>query len=283
MWRELSRWVIDSVILDARLPGEDGTGLRRTPRSRSNIPIIMPTAQGGETDRVVGLEVGADDYLVKPFSPRELPARVRSVPRRVAPVDAPLKPKLPRFAGWSFDRGRRESRSPRGIVVHLSSGEFDLLGMFLDNADRAVSRGELPTRRGNAAQPFDRSVDISVGRPRRKLDIDGNGEESIKSIRGFGCRFTVPVEEFGCGMRRPTVRLSDGSRLEFSAPRSWRARTTPVRAGLIAVVFLVGVGVLAFRIAGGLAGPIERLAEAVAVAGDPVNPQLRLESPRSRG
>jgi two-component system, OmpR family, response regulator len=195
MYRALSQWAIDLIILDVRLPGEDGTSLCRSLRAKSNIPVIMLTAAGSEIDRIVGLEVGADDYLVKPFSPRELLARVRSVLRRAAPADPVPKPKRLRFAGWMLDQGRRELRSPSGVVVHLSSSEFELLSFFLAHPQQAIGREELLTQRRNAAQPFDRSIDILVSRLRRKLDGSGSGEDLIKSVRGFGYQFAATVEE----------------------------------------------------------------------------------------
>lgn len=195
MYRALAQWVIDLIILDVRLPGEDGTSLCRSLRARSDIPVIMLTAAGSEIDRIVGLEVGADDYLVKPFSPRELLARVRSVLRRAGPAESAARPKRLHFAGWTLDQGKRELRSPADVVVHLSSGEFDLLNVFLAHPQQAISRDELLTQRKNAAQPFDRSIDILVSRLRRKLDADGSGEGLIKSVRGFGYQFASAVEE----------------------------------------------------------------------------------------
>lgn len=195
MFKVLAQWVVDMIILDIMLPGEDGTSLCRTLRTHSNIPVIMLTAVSSEIDRIVGLEVGADDYLVKPFSPRELLARVRTVLRRAGMADIAPRPKILRFAGWSLDQGRRELRSPDGVVVHLSSGEFELLNTFLAHPQRAIGREELLNQRKNGGVAFDRSIDILVSRLRRKLDVGGRGEHLIKSVRGFGYQFTVPVEE----------------------------------------------------------------------------------------
>ncbi|AWK88451.1 response regulator [Azospirillum thermophilum] len=195
MFNVLNQRVIDLIILDVMLPGEDGTSLCRTLRTKSDIPVIMLTAVNSEVDRIVGLEVGADDYLVKPFSPRELLARIRSVLRRTTHAEATVRPKLLRFAGWLLDEGQRELRSPDGVVVHLSSGEFDLLSTFLRNPQRAIGREELLAQRKDSVSAFDRSIDIQVSRLRRKLEVSGNGEQLIKTVRGFGYQFTVPVEE----------------------------------------------------------------------------------------
>lgn len=200
MFNVLNQRVIDLIVLDVMLPGEDGTSLCRTLRTRSDIPVIMLTAVNSEIDRIVGLEVGADDYLVKPFSPRELLARIRSVLRRTTHADTAPRPKVLRFAGWSLDQGQRELRSPDGVVVHLSSGEYELLNTFLGNPQRAIGREELLTLRRDSVSAFDRSIDILVSRLRRKLDVgESSGDQLIKTVRGFGYQFTAPVEELLAG------------------------------------------------------------------------------------
>ncbi|MGQ9371017.1 response regulator [Azospirillum sp. ST 5-10] len=199
MFNALHQWAIDLIILDVMLPGEDGTSLCRTLRTQSDVPVIMLTAVNSEVDRVVGLEVGADDYLVKPFSPRELLARIRSVLRRTTHAEAAVRPKVLRFAGWSLDQGQRELRSPDGVVVHLSSGEFELLNTFLSNPQRAIGREELLTQRRDSVSAFDRSIDIQVSRLRRKLETGGSGDQLIKTVRGFGYQFTAAVEELAAG------------------------------------------------------------------------------------
>lgn len=183
---------IDLVILDLMLPGASGLVLCREIRGRSAIPIIMLTAKGEETDRIVGLEVGADDYLAKPFNPRELLARVRAVLRRAT---APEKPRTVtreiEFAGWHLDTMRRQLSSPGGVVVELSGGEYDLLLAFIEHPNRVLSRDQLlELARNRVSVGFDRSIDVQVSRLRRKLE----GEESpalIKTVRGAGYLFTA--------------------------------------------------------------------------------------------
>jgi len=195
----LEDWNIDLIVLDLMLPGEDGLTLCRELRARSAIPIVMLTAMGEETDRIVGLEMGADDYLPKPFNPRELLARIKAVLRRAeerverrAPGEAD---QAVHFAGWKLDPARRSLASPQGVTVTLTSGEFDLLVAFLDHPRRVLSRDQLlDLTRGRAAAPFDRSVDIQVSRLRRKIESDSASPELIKTVRGGGYIFTPTVE-----------------------------------------------------------------------------------------
>jgi two-component system, OmpR family, response regulator len=203
----------DLVILDLMLPGEDGLSLCRFLRDTRRLPVIMLTAMGSETDRVVGLEMGADDYLAKPFSTRELLARIKAVLRRVAapppipaapaaespaglaaPRDMPQRD-LFRFAGWTLDAGRRQLRSPEAVLVELTGGEFDLLLALLLNPQRVLNRDQLlDLTRGRIAGPLDRTMDVQVGRLRRKLEVDPKAPELIKTVRGGGYILATAVE-----------------------------------------------------------------------------------------
>ncbi len=198
MRRALEDWRIDLIILDLMLPGEDGLTLCRKLRAESGIPIIMLTAMGEETDRIVGIEMGADDYLPKPFNPRELLARVKAVLRRARgmPVDASPGEKTGlEFAGWKLDLARRRLESPDGVVVSLSAGEYDLLVAFAEHPQRVLSRDQLlDLSRGRMAAPFDRSVDVQVGRLRRKIEANPKEPELIKTVRGGGYVFTPVVQ-----------------------------------------------------------------------------------------
>jgi two-component system OmpR family response regulator len=183
----LARRRPDLLILDLMLPGEDGVSLCRATRADSPIPIIILTAKGDEADRVDGLESGADDYLSKPFGGRELLARIRAVLRRAAPGEAVAGRPVLAFAGWCLDTGRRTLTSPEGVLVDLSSGEYDLLLAFLRHPHRTLSRDELlDLARGRVAGPFDRTIDVQVGHLRRKLEADPKSPELIKTIRGEG-------------------------------------------------------------------------------------------------
>ncbi|WP_322045800.1 response regulator [Paraburkholderia sp. J67] len=189
---------IDLVILDVMLQGEDGFSLCRQLRATSKIPVIMLTAVADHVDRVVGLEIGADDYLVKPFDARELLARVKAVLRRTTQADTtisstPTRPVLT-FAGWRLDIARRELRSTDNTLTILSSGEFDLLLVFAEHAQRMLTRDQLlDMTRGAAYEAFDRSIDVQVARLRRKLDTDINVESVIRTVRGGGYIFTPVV------------------------------------------------------------------------------------------
>jgi two-component system OmpR family response regulator len=195
---EMARGPVDLVILDLVLPGEDGLQLARELRSGSDVGIIMLTGRGETIDRIIGLEMGADDYLAKPFHMRELLARVRSVLRRGA-AHAGERSGGPRarirFAGWTLDLASRELLSPSGEEVRLTSGEFELLAAFVDHANQVLSRDRLlDLSRHRAAGPFDRTIDVQVGRLRRRLRDDPQNPTMIKTVRGGGYIFTPPVE-----------------------------------------------------------------------------------------
>ncbi len=196
MFKALGDWRFDLVVLDLMLPGEDGLSLCRRLRAGSTLPVIMLTAMGEETDRIVGLEMGADDYLPKPFNPRELLARMKAVLRRARalPEAPPRGSTRVGFAGWSLDLATRRLESPAGVAVELSAGEYDLLTAFLDHPRRVLNRDQLlDLSRGRAAAPFDRSVDVQVGRLRRKIEADAKDPQIIKTVRGGGYMFTPEV------------------------------------------------------------------------------------------
>lgn len=186
---------IDLVVLDVMLPDSNGFDLCRTIRATSTTPIIMLTAKGGEMDRIVGLELGADDYLAKPFNPRELLARIKAVLRRASSVADRPAPRTVRFDGWTLDTLRRELRNPSGVLVDLSGGEYDLLMTFVDAPQRVLTRDHLlDLTRHRVASSFDRSIDVQVSRLRRKLGGDEGSEGLIKTVRGAGYMFVPSVE-----------------------------------------------------------------------------------------
>jgi len=186
------------VVLDLMLPGEDGLSLLRWLRENGGrTPVVMLTAMGEETDRIVGLELGADDYVPKPFNPRELLARIRAVLRRAegAPAEAAQPPATFRFAGWTLDTGRRRLLDPSGAEVALTGGEFELLRILAERAGRVLTRDMLmDLLHGRATGPFDRAIDVAVSRLRRKLDDDGKAPALIKTVRGGGYVLAAPVE-----------------------------------------------------------------------------------------
>ena len=195
MRRELAGAGFDLVILDLMLPGEDGLSLCRDLRARSRIPILMLTARGDELDRIIGLEMGADDYLPKPFHPRELLARIRSILRRVQELAGEAPARALRFAGWTLDIGLRHLVGEDGVAVSLSTGEFRLLQALVENANRTMSRDRLmDVLSGREAGPFDRSVDVMISRLRRRLGDDGREPEIIKTVRNEGYVLTAKVE-----------------------------------------------------------------------------------------
>jgi len=189
---------IDLVILDIMMPGEDGLSLCRSIRESSGIPVIMLTARGEELDRIVGLEVGADDYVAKPFNPRELLARVGAVLRRTNTLPPRLRgpsAERYRFGEWTFNAAQREIVGPDGLALPLSSGEFKLLMAFLERPKVALSREQLlDLTKGRDAEVFDRSIDNQVSRLRRKIEQDPKNPRYIKTVWGGGYMFTSDVE-----------------------------------------------------------------------------------------
>lgn len=184
----------DLVVLDLMMPGEDGLSVCRRLAASAGPPVIMLSAMGEETDRIVGLELGADDYLPKPCNPRELLARVRAVLRRRREPSAFEGPgALVEFDGWRLDLVRRRLTSPRGVAVELSGGEFNLLRVFVERPERVLSRDQLlDLARGSTSEAFDRAIDVQVSRLRRKLD-DGSGRDLIRTVRGEGYVFSAQV------------------------------------------------------------------------------------------
>ncbi|MBI3376489.1 MAG: response regulator [Betaproteobacteria bacterium] len=198
MWTALARGKVDLIVLDLMLPGEDGLTLCRKLRSDSDTPVIMLTARGEETDRIVGLEMGADDYLAKPFSPRELLARIKSVLRRTRSLPRNLRAdetRTLRFAGWSLDTIARHLVSAEGVVTSLSGAEYELLRIFLDHPNHVLTRDQLMLlSKGRESEPFDRAIDLRVSRLRHRLGDDPADPRIIKTVRGQGYVLAVSVE-----------------------------------------------------------------------------------------
>jgi DNA-binding response OmpR family regulator len=194
---------VDLVLLDLGLPGEDGFTIARRMRESWRCGLIIVTGRGDAVDKVVGLEVGADDYVTKPFDLRELVARVKAVLRRLAPATPapaaaaaaqPAPPDKLRFAGWQLDTGSRSLRNPQGERVVLTGGEFDLLHVFTLHPGRVLSRDFLLEHtRGREATPFDRTIDVQVGRLRKKIEADADDPQLIRSVRGAGYMLVPPV------------------------------------------------------------------------------------------
>ncbi len=203
MHQALADWQIDLVILDIMLPGDDGFALCRQLRQAGRLPVIMLTAMTEDSDRIQGLELGADDYVIKPFNPRELLARIHAVLRRTEDGGQTGRtteeaPRSLRFLGWTLDRAARELHAPDGTVVHLSGGEFALLLAFLKNPQRVLSRDQLADMaRGQSATPFDRSIDIQISRLRRKIEPNPKDPSLIKTVHGQGYQFCADVRSGG--------------------------------------------------------------------------------------
>ncbi|MBK1682621.1 response regulator [Rhodoferax fermentans] len=196
MWAELARHPIDLVVLDVMLPGVDGLQLSREIRQRSTIPVILLTARRGIYDRIMGLENGADDYVSKPFEPRELVARIHTVLRRAKPTldsaAALLYSDVVHFDGWVLHRSERSLTSPSGLTVALSNAEFRLLSTFLQTPRRLFSRDQLVEQaRGRTMDVFERSIDLLVSRLRQKLAQDPQAPSMIKTVRGAGYMFNA--------------------------------------------------------------------------------------------
>ncbi|MBI2718171.1 MAG: response regulator transcription factor [Rhizobiales bacterium] len=199
MAAQMARQKFDLVILDVMLPGKNGFELCRDIRGRSDVPVIMLTAVNDLTDRVVGLEIGADDYVPKPFEPRELLARVRAVIRRKMGGGTAENAELPQgygFEGFTLDLATRKLTADGGVVVSLTAAEFDLLAAFARNPRRSLTRDQLlELTTGRAVNAFDRSIDILVSRLRKKLERNAGPEELIKTMRGTGYFFTPSVRK----------------------------------------------------------------------------------------
>ena len=197
MWETLANAPVDLVLLDVMLPGQSGLDLTRALRTKTQVPIIMVTARGDETDRVLGLELGADDYIPKPFSRHELLARIRAVLRRAQGneqrVSSLVADRL-LFAGWALDTRRRELTAPDGVAVDLSGGEYDLLLAFCEHPQRVLSRDQLlDLARNRVSDTVDRTVDVMVSRLRRKMEPIEDSPTIIKTIRGVGYMFVCAV------------------------------------------------------------------------------------------
>jgi two-component system OmpR family response regulator len=198
--RAWTRGAFQLVVLDLMLPGESGLDVARWLRDQEDVPIVMLSAMGEDTDRIIGLELGADDYIAKPFNPRELMARIRAVMRRATDMqDGPTSgeriARPLRFAGWTLEPARRRLLNPESVEVPLTGGEYDLLFALLERANRVLTRDMLlDLLRGRQAGPFDRAIDVAVSRLRRKLDDQGGGAQLIKTVRGGGYVLAATVE-----------------------------------------------------------------------------------------
>lgn len=198
MARMLSGNPIDLVILDLMMPGDDGLTLLKRERQRSQLPVIILSARGEEADRVLGLELGADDFVHKPFKPRELLARIRSVLRRFTAANQPSEhadERPYRFVGWEVDVTMRRLRDPAGDDVVLTTGEMRLLLALLAKPNRVLSRDYLLEKtQGRESGPFDRSVDVVMSRLRQRLRDDPGAPQIIQTVRGEGYLFLPRVE-----------------------------------------------------------------------------------------
>ena len=195
----MARETVDLVVLDVRLPGEDGMQIARKLRDASAIPILMLTGRAEEADRVMGHELGADDYLTKPFSPRELLARIRALLRRARAqatvADAIAAVRAYRFGGWELNIGLRKLKNPKGEAVELTNGEFRILAAFLSAPQRVLSRDQLlELSRVHSAEVYDRAIDLQILRLRRKIEIDPAHPQFITTERGAGYVFAAPVQ-----------------------------------------------------------------------------------------
>ena len=189
----------DLIILDVMLPGEDGFSICRSLRAFSQVPVIMLTANSDEMDRIVGLELGADDYLAKPFNPRELLARAKAILRRTDHVDAPEKVAAQRrycFAQFTLDTVSRELTDPNGLTDSLTGADYNLLMLFLTNPGQVLSRDSIAeTTRGRDSAPLDRFIDVHISRLRQRLGEDARHPQLIKTVRGEGYILTVNVNQ----------------------------------------------------------------------------------------
>ena len=196
MQSKLAHANIDLIVLDVMMPGEDGLSLCRKLAGEGDVPVILLTAVAGEMDRVIGLEIGADDYVCKPFNPRELLARIRVVLRRrlVSPAGKPQIVKCYRFNGWVLDARARTLTSPTGAHVEVTTGEFDLLQAFVEHPNCVLTRDQLlDLARGRVSMAIDRAIDVQVMRLRRKLEVDPQAPQLVKTVRNGGYIFTPEV------------------------------------------------------------------------------------------
>lgn len=198
MVQRLDKHAIDLVVLDLMLPDADGLVLCRNLRTKSNLPVLMLTARGEEADRILGIEMGADDYLVKPFSPRELLARIRSILRRTRALPPNLRPDAQRclaFAGWKLDTATRVLTGADGVATPLSGAEYRLLRILLDHPNRVLNRDQLVELiHGREAEPYDRAIDVQISRLRQRLQDTGRECGLIKTVRGEGYVLAAVVE-----------------------------------------------------------------------------------------
>lgn len=196
--RLLKDGAFDLAVLDIMMPGENGLSLCHALHTESDLPVIMLTARGDDVDRILGLEMGADDYIAKPFNPRELVARISAVLRRTSQPQRrgeTRRSRVIKFDRWSLDPGQRELSGPDGTVVPLSAGEFRLLMAFLERPHVSLSRELLlDITRGRNAEPFDRSIDNAVSRLRRKIEEDPKAPRLIKTVWGGGYVYTGSVD-----------------------------------------------------------------------------------------
>jgi two-component system, OmpR family, response regulator len=204
MWRALDSGHVDLIVLDLMLPGDDGLELCRNLRVNSKVPVIMLTARGDDMDRILGLEMGADDYLPKPFNPRELLARIKVVLRRASTMswnDVEDVEYLPIcFSGWKLDPVTRHLTGEDGVVVPLSGAEYRLLQVLLAHPNRILNRDQLlDFTQGRESDPFDRSIDVLISRLRKRLGDDPKTPQIIKTVRGEGYILSVKVTKVEAG------------------------------------------------------------------------------------
>lgn len=201
MWALFKKFPIDMIILDIMMPGKDGVTLCKEVRQKSQVPIIMLTAISEDIDRIIGLEMGADDYLSKPFNPRELLARMKAILRRSITGAIEAKEKIKKnsrvfeFSGWTLNRIERRLYSPEQVEISLSTGEYNLLLAFLERPHQVLSRDQLlDLTRNRPAGPYDRSIDIQISRLRHKIEEDHKNPQIIKTVRGGGYVLSTEVE-----------------------------------------------------------------------------------------